>query len=60
MVCEAFNCTPIEAVEQDMVLVHEILDVRTMEAAKVQHNTDASKMTEDQAKLWMEAMESLN
>tara|TARA_Y100000310_G_scaffold284469_1_gene307248 strand:+ start:659 stop:862 length:204 start_codon:yes stop_codon:yes gene_type:complete len=60
VVCEAFNCTPDVAMTQDMALVRRILDVRMMEAAKAQHNQDASKMTEAQTALWMESMESLN
>ena len=43
-----------------MALVRRILDVRLMESAKSQHNQDASKMTETQTELWMEAMEALN
>ncbi len=60
VVCETFNCTPDVAIKQDMTLVRKILDVRVLEAAKAQHNSDVKKMTEDQTKLWMEAMESLN
>jgi len=48
------------AVTQDMALVRRILDVRMMEGAKAQHNQDASKMSEAQTELWMEAMEALN
>ena len=43
-----------------MVLVLEVLEARMAEAAKAQHNSDVEKMTEDQTKLWMELMESLN
>ena len=60
VVCEAFHCTPDIAVKQDMTLVRKILDVRMIEGAKAQHNADVEKMTEEQTKLWMEAMESLN
>ena len=60
IVCEAFGCTPDVAVTQDMALVRRILDVRMMEGAKAQHNQDASKMSEAQTELWMEAMEALN
>ncbi len=60
VVCESFDCTPLEAVEQDMVLVREILDVRMAEAAKNQHNSDVQKMTEGQTEFWLELMEALN
>ena len=60
VVCEAFNCTPTEAVKQDPALVREILEVRLIESAKDQHNEDVTKMTDAQTKLWFEAMEALN
>ena len=60
VVCEAFTCTPDRAMEQDMKLVREILEARTLEAAKDQHNSDVQKMSEGQLKLWLEAMESLS
>lgn len=60
VVCEAFGCTPDVAVKQDMALVRKILDVRMMEAARSQHNQDAAGMSEEQTKLWMEAMSALN
>ncbi len=60
VVCEAFGCTPTEAMEQDIVLVREILETRMLEAAKNQHNTDVEKMTTEQTALWFEALEALN
>ena len=60
MVCEAFNCTPDLAANQDMVLVREILEYRMIEGAKAQHNEDATKMTDEQTKLWLELLEALN
>ena len=60
IVCEAFGCTPDVAMRQDLALVRRILDYRMIESAKGQHNQDATKMTEAQTKLWMEAMEAVN
>ena len=60
MVCESFHCTPDVAMRQDMALVSRILDARTLESARDQHNQDASKMTESQSELWMEAMAAIN
>ena len=59
-VCEAFNCTPTEALKQDLVRVREVLDGRMAEAAKAQHNADVQKMSEGQAEFWLELMEALN
>jgi len=36
------------------------MDSRTLEAAKAQHNEDATKMTAYQTELGMEAMEAVN
>jgi len=60
VVCEAFNCTPDVAMRQDMVLVARILEARMLDNAKTQHNEDATKLTEAQMKLWLEAMEAVN
>ena len=60
VVCEAFNCTPDVAEKQDMRKVARILEARLLDSAKAQHNEDASKMTEAQTALWIEAMGYLN
>ena len=57
MVCEAFHCTPDVAERQDYQLVTAILDVRLLEAAKQQHNDDASKMTAPMVERWMEMIQ---
>jgi hypothetical protein len=59
VICEAFNCTPAEALEQDPQTVYPILEYRLAEAAKRQHKTDVSKMTEGMARLWKEMHKAL-
>ena len=59
-ICEAFTCTPDVALVQDLALCRRIFDSRTLEAAKAQHNEDATKMTAHQTQLWMEAMDAAN
>lgn len=58
VVCEAFGCTPKEALEQDWRVVKNILDYRAMVAAKEQHNVDVTKMTPGQVALWLEMIEA--
>ncbi len=53
-ICRAFTCTPDVALKQDLRLVQEILDYRMAGAARDQHNQDATKMTSEMLKLWME------
>lgn len=45
MVCEAFGCTPSQALHEDPTLVFAVLDYRLALAAKDQHKVDATKMT---------------
>lgn len=52
--CEAFGCTPSEALQQDPQLVLPILEYRLAQSAKEQHGRDASKMTEAQVRLFTE------
>jgi len=60
VICEAFNCPPDVAMAQDLRVVRKILDARTLEAAKAQHNEDVTKMSEAQTTLWTEAIEAAN
>ena len=60
VVREAFNCRPSEAMGEDMALISRILEARMLDNAKTQHNEDATKLTEAQMKLWLEAMEAVN
>lgn len=46
--------------KQDFRLCRGILEARTMDSAKAQHVTDATKMPEESRKLWMEGMEAAN
>ena len=58
--CEAFGCTPLEALQQDPAFVWAILEYRLLEAAKRLHNEDATKLTPGMAKLWLEMVEATN
>ena len=60
IICESFNCTPKEALEQDPKLVFGILDYRMAENVKRQFNDDASKMTQDEVKFMKRLQDSLN
>lgn len=60
IICESFNCTPKEALEQDPKLVFGILDYRMAESVKRQFNDDASKMTQDEVKFMKRLQEALN
>ena len=60
IICESFNCTPKEALEQDPKLVFGILDYRMAESVKRQFNDDASKMTQDEVKFMKRLQDSLN
>lgn len=42
------------------MLCRKVIEARGLEGAKGQHNQDATKMSEDQTALWMEAMEAVN
>ena len=50
-ICEAFSCTPEEALKQDPAIVIPVLEYRMAMAAKEQHNRDATKMTDSQARM---------
>ena len=58
-VCHAFQCPPDVSLRQDFALVVAILDYRTAMAAKEQHNSDATKMTEDQVRIWQTMAEAM-
>lgn len=49
--CEAFGCTPSEALEQDPALVFGILEYRLAAQAKAQVNKDASQLSEGEARM---------
>lgn len=57
VICEAFGCSPSEALRQDWALVRAVLDYRAMEAAKDQHKRDVTSLTQGQANLWIEMVE---
>jgi hypothetical protein len=46
--CNAFSCTPSEALELDPRLVYPIMEYRLLQSAKDQQHQDASKMSEAQ------------
>ena len=52
IVCETFKCTPDVALKQDWNLVKQILDYRLAESSKRTFNSDASKMSPEQVKMW--------
>tara|TARA_R110000824_G_scaffold126285_5_gene285819 strand:+ start:3186 stop:3392 length:207 start_codon:yes stop_codon:yes gene_type:complete len=52
IVCESFGCTPDVALKQDWNLIRQILDYRMAENSKVAFNSDASKMSPEQVKMW--------
>ena len=60
VICESFNCTPKEALEQDPKLVYGILDYRMAESVKRQFNNDASKMTRDEVKFMKKLQDAIN
>ena len=60
VICESFNCTPKEALEQDPKLVYGILDYRMAESVKRQFNNDASKMTQDEVKFMKKLQDAIN
>lgn len=59
IVCEAFTCLPDEAERQDWRTVKAILDYRTAQAAKQQHNQDATKMTDGMVVVWGEMTKAM-
>ena len=59
-VCEAFNCTPDVALKQDFKLVRAILDYRMAESSKRVFNSDASKMSPEQVRMWKKLKEAFN
>ena len=56
--CEVFSCTPAQALEQDRQLCINIMEYRQLCMTKAQHNVDATKITEGQARLWGEMLKS--
>jgi len=58
IICEAFGCTPGEAMAQDWATVKAVLDYRLMAQAKELHNTDPTKMSAGQMELWKEMVEA--
>ena len=60
IICEPFNCTPKEALEQDPKLVFGILDYRLAESVKRQFNDDASKMSQEEVKFMKKLQEALD
>ena len=59
VVCEAFNCLPSEAMNEDWNVVRDILDYRLLASARDQHNQDASKMDPVQIEMWKEMVEAV-
>ena len=57
--CEAFNCLPSEALDEDWSIIRDIMDYRLLLTARDQHNQDASKMSEAQIKVWAEMAEAV-
>ena len=60
IICEAFNCTPKEAMEQDPKLVFGILDYRMAQNVRRQFNEDASKMSQEEVKFMKKLQEALD
>ena len=58
MVCEAFNCPPDVALRQDFATVQAILEYRTLQAAKEQHNRDVTQLTPGMSALWQEMLQA--
>ena len=57
VLCEAFHCTPPEALELDPRLVYPVMEYRLLESAKDQQHQDASKMTEAQIRFMSDVVE---
>ena len=57
--CASFGCLPDEALRQDARLMYSIMEYRTLQAAKAQHNEDATKLTQQQAQLMSEVAKIL-
>lgn len=60
IICESFGVSPREAKLLDPLEVRSILDYRALVAAKAQHEVDATKLSQDQAALWMEMLGAVN
>jgi len=58
VICEAFSCTPSQALEQDPALVFGVLEARLAKAAKRQHNEDVTKFTPAMTRMWTELVMS--
>lgn len=58
-ICQAFGCTPNEALEQDPRLVLAIMECRALKEARRIHNRDVTKLQEqpELVTLWMEMTE---
>ena len=54
IICQAFHCTPDEAVKLDPQRTFAVLPARAAMAAKEQHNANVAGMTPDQMELWHE------
>tara|TARA_R100000664_G_scaffold17192_1_gene26123 strand:+ start:8436 stop:8660 length:225 start_codon:yes stop_codon:yes gene_type:complete len=60
IVCETFTCTPDIALKQNWKLVKSIMDYRLAEQAKQTFNSDASKMTPPEVRMWKQLNEAQN
>ena len=60
IVCEAFNCTPDVAMQQNPRLIKNIMDYRLADATVSQFNDDASKMTPEMVTMMKLLQENLN
>ena len=53
-ICEAFSCTPSQAMKEDPILILGILEARNAKAALEYHRDDVTKMPANLVKLWRE------
>ena len=60
IICDMFGCTPDVAIKQNYKTVRAIMDYKMAEQAKEVFNSDASKMTPSQVRMWKQLNEAQN
>lgn len=59
-ICDSFHCTIDQAEAMDFKKIQAVMEYRALIGARDQHNSDASKMTPDQMRIWREMTETLD
>jgi len=58
-VCQAFSCTPAEALRQNPKTVFAVMEARMAKIIKEQHDTDVQKLDKGQVAFWRELNQAL-